>query len=316
MQQHAVPQHIASYQFRLIGQMTLKQFLELAAGILAGWGIYSLNVAPIIKFPLALTAGCIGIALAFLPFEERTLDKWFINFMRAVYSPTQYIWRKSSQIPDILAQTTVVVFKKAEVKNLPKDEITLREYLATIPSTSPANPIEQVQLNQLAKINSLLEANQGGYSSVAPVPSNTQMPINNLTKPVVTAAPPLTPPMLVESSIPHKLDPIVAAQFSTTLPIPTVPTVPNLVVGMVLNKMGKIVTNALIEIINSHGETVRALKSNRLGQFFCASPLMSGTYQIKVEHPENVFSTTELKAENKIIQPMKITAINNKEITN
>lgn len=317
MKQHPVPQHIASYQFRLIGQMTLKQFLELAAGIVAGWLIYSLNIAPIVKLPLAFTAGCIGIALAFLPFEERTLDRWFINFMRAVYSPTQYVWRKSPQIPEILSQKTTIVFKKAAPMNAPKDELSLKEYLATIPSPATASPLEADHLNHLAKIASLLGSNQN--INLFEPPSTPFVPTakaDNIIKPTVSAAPPLTPPILVESSIPYKLDPIIAAQFSTTLPIPTTPTVPNLVVGMVLNEMGKIVTNALIEIIDSRGETVRALKSNRLGQFFCASPLAAGDYKLKVEHPEYVFTTMELKAENKIIPPIKINAQKHKEVTN
>ena len=34
LQQHPVPQHIASYEFKLIGDMTIKQFAYLAGGII------------------------------------------------------------------------------------------------------------------------------------------------------------------------------------------------------------------------------------------------------------------------------------------
>ena len=41
MQQHPVPQNVTQYQFRLVGDMTLKQFLELAGGMLLAYLIYA-----------------------------------------------------------------------------------------------------------------------------------------------------------------------------------------------------------------------------------------------------------------------------------
>ncbi|MFA6462708.1 MAG: hypothetical protein WCT51_01505 [Candidatus Shapirobacteria bacterium] len=37
MEQHAIPQQISSYEFKLVGDMTLKQFLKAAVGIV--WAI-------------------------------------------------------------------------------------------------------------------------------------------------------------------------------------------------------------------------------------------------------------------------------------
>ncbi len=333
MKQHPVPQHIASYQFHLIGQMTLKQFLELAGGIVCGWLIYSMNIAALIKWPLVALAAFSGIALAFLPLEERTLDKWLFNFLKAVYSPTQYVWRKSPQLPDILSKPFAATMAKNPLpsKTVVRNELGLKEYLATIPTTTPNTAIEEKQDARLQQISSLLGTSRvvklspAMISTALPqIPQTTAQPpattpwpkvIKTLaaTKPIIKPAPPLAPPILVESTIPHKLDPAIAAQFSTTLPIPTTPTVPNLVVGMVLNDLGKIIPNALIEILDVRGETVRALKTNRLGQFFCASPLAPGQYQLKVEHPEFEFAIMEFKAENKIIPPIKISARKRKE---
>ncbi len=332
MKQHPVPQHIASYQFHLIGQMTLKQFLELAGGIVCGWLIYSMNIATLIKWPLVALAAFSGIALAFLPLEERTLDKWLFNFLKAVYSPTQYVWRKSPQLPDILNKPLATTTTRTLLpsKTVVKNELGLKEYLATIPTTISNIAIEEKQNVHLQQISSLLGANNKIglnpiMSPITPSISQTATPTSITsafikttkplppTRPLIRPAPPLTPPLLVESTIPHKLDPAIAAQFSTTLPIPTTPTVANLVVGMVLNDLGKIIPNALIEILDTRGETVRALKTNRLGQFFCASPLAQGQYRLKVEHPEFEFAIMEFKAENKIIPPIKISAQKRKE---
>jgi len=350
MKQHPVPQNIASYQFHLVGEMTLKQFLELAGGLVAGWLIYSLHIAAIFKWPLVLLSGLSGIALAFLPIEERPLDRWVVNFLKAIYSPTQYIWKKNPIIPAIFQAKIPVVFLKASSANLiPKNKVELKEYLATLPVTpQKTDSLEEKRLLQLQQISGLLGITQP-VSLGTDFPSTTQNfpltpDVNSLKvrklgpktniklpqpiaaaleekpplllkeepvfagPPIVEHAPPLSPPILVETDVVHKLDPALAAQFSTTLPIPSTPEVPNLVVGMILTDMEKIIPNAIIEIIDSQADTARALKSNKLGQFFCASPLKSGTYQIKVEHPEYQFDNIELKANNKIILPLKIKA--------
>jgi len=356
MKQHPVPQHIASYQFRLVGQMTLKQFLELAGGIVIGFIIYSLDISPIFKWPLVLFTSLGGIALAFLPFEERSLDQWVINFFKSVYSPTQYIWKKKPSLPAIFRKTSSKKTKKTSKKIEAKDKKRLEKYLETLPSSpSHINKIEEKEFAHLKKISQLLGAPEPKKSSPlsSPPPSSFSLktkpgdirvrklrtkkevgipltkpvqikktsqadkpsvsPTTEEKKPVVEAAPPLAPPILVDSSYSHKLKPSVAAQFSTTLPIPQTPNTANIVVGMVLNEFNKIIPNALIEITNQKGETVRALKTNKLGQFFCASPLKEGIYQIKIEHPDYKFDIMELKTKGEIIPPIKIKSKARKE---
>src|SRR3990172_3231856 len=96
MEQHPIPQNISSYQFRLVGDMTLKQFFQLAGGIVVGLIFYSSPLLPIIKWPFAIVSAILGVALAFLPLEERPLEKWIIAFFRAIYSPTLYYWKRGS----------------------------------------------------------------------------------------------------------------------------------------------------------------------------------------------------------------------------
>jgi hypothetical protein len=95
MEQHPIPQNISSYQFRLVGDMTLKQFFQLASGLLVGFIFYSLPILGIIKWPFAILSGILGIALAFLPLEERPLEKWIFAFFRAIYTPTEFLWKKT-----------------------------------------------------------------------------------------------------------------------------------------------------------------------------------------------------------------------------
>ena len=70
MEQHPVPQQISSYEFRLVGDMTLKQFGQLAAGGILALFFYVSPLPGYFKWPLMIFSFFGGAAMAFLPFEE------------------------------------------------------------------------------------------------------------------------------------------------------------------------------------------------------------------------------------------------------
>lgn len=94
MEEHAVPQDITGFKFKLVGDMTIKQFGELAFGAVCAYIIYASGLYPIFKWPLVAFFASFGVALAFLPISERPLDVWLINFFKAIYRPTYYVWKK------------------------------------------------------------------------------------------------------------------------------------------------------------------------------------------------------------------------------
>ena len=93
MEQHPIPQQISSYEFKLVGDMTLKQFLKAAVGIVVAIFIYKTGLLVIFKWPLMLISAGVGLLLAFVPFEDRPLESWVLSFIKAIYSPTIYIYR-------------------------------------------------------------------------------------------------------------------------------------------------------------------------------------------------------------------------------
>lgn len=95
MIEHPVPQNVTAYQFHLVGDMTLKQFLELAGGIILAWFIWTLQIPAFIRWPFIGFSALAGFALAFMPLEERPLDQWVLAFFKAVYLPTLFNWKKS-----------------------------------------------------------------------------------------------------------------------------------------------------------------------------------------------------------------------------
>jgi len=100
MQDHALPQDVTGYKFHIIGNMTLKQFGEVAAGCIVGFLLYQTNLLPIIKIPLIVIAAGAGAMVAFVPIEERPLDQWITAFFNALYRPTQYYWKRMVKIPE------------------------------------------------------------------------------------------------------------------------------------------------------------------------------------------------------------------------
>ncbi len=95
MEQHPVPQNVTTFQFRLIGDMTIKQFGYLAGGAIVGYICYKLPLPFFFTWPLAVTSAVLGVGLAFVPIEERPMDVWLLSFIKSIYSPTQYLWQKS-----------------------------------------------------------------------------------------------------------------------------------------------------------------------------------------------------------------------------
>ncbi len=94
MENHPIPQDVTGFKFKLIGSMTVKQFLYLL-----GFGILSMiflifHMNLFIKVPIMTVLGCIGIFLAFIPIEGRPADIMIMNFAKAIPSENRYIFKK------------------------------------------------------------------------------------------------------------------------------------------------------------------------------------------------------------------------------
>lgn len=137
MEQHPVPRNISSFQFHLIGDMTVRQFAYLGGGIATAYVLY--RALPLPSFFTMIIAGTValaGIAFAFLPIQDRPLDKWVMAFIKSILSPTQYVWQKSAVAPEILTEPYIVhiqpkkqIHQQAHIESREK----LQAYLNTLP---------------------------------------------------------------------------------------------------------------------------------------------------------------------------------------
>ena len=108
---HAVPQNIMDVEFKLIGDLTIRQFIYLFIfGGLAYVG--SVVMVGLFKWPLVLLLAILGIGLAFVPIQERGLDEWIVNFIRSVYAPTQRIWMREPSIPSVFMHDNLAVVRQ------------------------------------------------------------------------------------------------------------------------------------------------------------------------------------------------------------
>jgi len=198
-QQHPVPQQISSYQFRLVGDMTLKQFFQLAGGAVIGLLLYASPLPAIFKWPLIIFFVVMGAAFAFLPLQERPLSEWILAFFRSAYGPTLFIWTKPQSTASYFApeegstaQTPVATTSVPLEPHLTKLEETEKSILSrvsglfNIPGKSlPPTPVAQTQntnptekvlvatapvIAQATVITSALTPNVGNRPIEAPTP--------------------------------------------------------------------------------------------------------------------------------------------------
>lgn len=325
MEQHAIPQNVSSYQFKLVGDMTLKQFFQLAGGILAGIIFYSLPLLGIIKWPLAILSVIIGAGLAFFPLEERPLEKWIFAFFKAIYSPTVFSWQKTSVPPKFFQDET------PETSN-PQQDVALKNYLATSNQVSGVlKNLDKAENGFLSKLTGLFS----GAISVIPTGSPSTSPVAAIsTKPAEMKFPESTPVRITPAAThlvveekpqepissqaqmsTNQVAPLIAgnemvstkqAIFSVDAAPPNPPTQPNVVVGQVIDQDRKIVEGAIMEIRDAMGRPVRALRSNRAGHFITVTQLDSGHYEIITEKDGYEFTAVSFDANGALIPPILV----------
>lgn len=348
MEQHPVPQQISSYEFRLVGDMTLKQFAQLAAGGILALFFYITPLPGYFKWPLMFISFFGGLALAFLPFEERPLTTWVFAFFKAVYSPTQFVWKKQRQILPIFEEKynrNVQITRPKSGQTSSPDK--LKEYLASLPKNQ--NTLDAEEEKFLGQIQNLFATVQVNTTRVqSPYRYQPQSPIvHEYPRPEIprkVGRPPkaeaekpkaqgvipqtYTPPIPKIEQVKPRFNPWAnapryrpttpsfepktreshapQAQFASDLPMPMMPEYPNIITGMVTDLRGRIIEGAILEIRDSQGNPVRALRTNRLGQFQIATPLINDTYELEIEKEGYHFETVKVELKGEIIKPVEI----------
>ncbi len=130
MEQHPVPRQITTFEFKLIGFLTLKQFIYLVIFIPSGVVVFYIFPIPILNILFAIAVGSLGLALAFLPINDRPLDIWLKNLYKRLTSPTQYIYQKNNPSIYFLKNLVFESDPHRVVSHIRSQEL-LNQYLTT-----------------------------------------------------------------------------------------------------------------------------------------------------------------------------------------
>ena len=308
--------------------MTLKQFFQLAGGFLVGLIFYSSPLIGIIKWPFAILSVILGAAMAFVPLEERPLENWIFAFFKAIYSPTLFKWKKTTETPKFFQDET-------PASNVPNpqtqvQDTALKNYLETARvAPGPLAKLEGAEQGFLAAISGIFAgikgpavstANQSPAAPPAP-PKKLEIPVS-----VPVKVSPMQPSQLVveektqtgfqtEQIQTQKVNPIIAGEeivstkeaiFSIDATPPNPPTSPNVIVGQVVDESRRIIEGAIIEVRDEYGRPIRALRSNKLGHFIAVTALDNGKYSIISEKDGYQFMPVNFEAKGDIIPPILV----------
>ncbi len=401
MENHPIPQDVTGFKFKLIGSVTLKQFLYLLGfGILATIA-FVLHINLFIKIPLMTIFALIGAALAFVPIEGRPMDVMFANFAKAIPSENRYIYRKrganlaSFEFFKIsIRPTTQAQNQQSEVKkpndekraillsrlrnsSFRPDENELRffknlksffeESQVSVQNTTPKEekqsgyivphfiadeepatalpfspPLEifskekELAEEEVKKIQKALEETKQMQAEKAGTKEDLAAKILELEKQLSDAL--KEKETLAKQVVEYESNKIkkgetvfkpgqaeereetqnvhfVSPASSLKAGFPSLPDIPNIVLGIVRDSRNKTLPNILVEVMDANSIPVRAFKTNALGQFASATPLPNGTYKVYFEDPQkqHEFEVIEITLNGDIFNPIEVVSVDARE---
>lgn len=260
MDQHPMPRQITTFEFKLIGFMTLKQFIYLVIFVPVGFIVFSLLPIPILNIFAGLCVVGFGFALAFLPIHERPLDIWIKNLFRRLTSPTQYLYHKKNEPVYFFKNLFFVTDPHIAVAHVESQE-KLNEYLS---KTQKVDAIEDKQSQGIKRVNQVLQ-------SFHITKKETEAETETKTGGAQTIGQ-TTQPSIATSSIRQAA-----------------------LVGVVKNNKKIPLPGVLIYIKDAKDTPIRLLKTNPHGIFATYSRLNPGQYTVEIKDPKGSFVFDTMK---------------------
>lgn len=268
METHPIPRQITTFEFKLIGFMTVKQFgFVLLSGVF-GYLFFLAIPIQIVNIVVGVLVLSVGLLFAFVPINDRPMDVFVKNLLRRINSPTQYTFQKHNDPPAVFDnlyfdQDPHVVIAHVESK----------EKLNAYTQTKQAPPEDvQEERSHKSRIHDLFHAKPIPHRS----PDTTQQnghPPKPLQKNTISKT---NPPQ--SASVKH---PVFSGVVYNTRKIP---------LPGVLIYIRDVATN----------KPLRILKTNPHGVFATFQPLPDGAYVVELNDPSKnyVFETKTITIHN------------------
>lgn len=351
MESHPLPQNVTTFQFKLVGDMTLKQFLYLATGASIAYAlfVFARDTYPLVTWPLIVISALLGVAFAFLPVQSRPLDQWLAAFFRAVYTPTKRVWEKDkltykdnplfksrylAYISGMTQNTGIPESQRVRESESQKSETPVSPNVSNLSDLPSEEELKQTvelakqaqnlqskiilterQLNQIKtqaeqsisiptdytqQVNKILSDMQNLVNQASEIKQKLKMVDQTDQVKTIEAFP-----------APHEaIKPVVKVVVSekpkqTQLALTTFPNVIN---GIIKDGKNNYLEAVVVVIYDKEGLPVRALKTNKLGQFTGATPLPNGTYRVELEKEGYVFDVLQIDLSGGVLSPLMIIA--------
>ncbi|MDA1317195.1 MAG: PrgI family protein [bacterium] len=271
MEQHPIPRQITSFEFKLIGFMTLKQFLYLAVSCPVGYIVFYVVSVPMLNVILGILVASIGAVFAFVTIQDRPIGKWIGNFLKRLNSPTQYTFKKKNHSIKV-------------VENL---------YFTEDPHVALAHVETKEMLNAYMNNKKQNEREKLNISSDT-AKSKQKIHVDDLLKQTQNTQPQTIQKVSDDDLNLQSIDPDALKQPFIT--------------GIIKNRKNIALPGILVSIQNNAKEQLRLLKTNPHGIFATYSKLPAGDYVFKVSDPNDnyFFDTMNLHIDPDNVQPLMI----------
>lgn len=258
MEQHPIPRQITTFEFKLIGFMTIRQFGYVLLGGAFGYAAFLIVPIFILNYIVGILVFCASLAFAFFPINDRPLDVFIKNLYQRLNSPTQYTFSKNNPSMSIMGDLYFESNPHITLAHADSKE-KLAAYLA---KKHVLQKDEVDRKNAIGRINTVM--------SSKPVPQKKQGFIPQLPNII----PQLIPQANNAAEAQHKSQP--HADTSQTAKHPFFS-------GTVTNTRNIPLPGVLVYIKDPEtGKALRILKTNPHGIFATFNPLPSKKYNVEI----------------------------------
>lgn len=185
MDQHPIPRQITSFEFKLIGFLTIKQFIYLVISIPIGILIFYTFPVPILNFFLGLIVALVGVAFAFIPINDRPMEVWIRNLIKRLSSPTQYFFKKQNPAIYFL-KNLIFTNDPHRVMSHIDSQQKLSKYLNNKAPANNQNRNQEISNLFTSSFSSLLGKKSVKKTNHSPIVNSPSSIINKVKVPILT----------------------------------------------------------------------------------------------------------------------------------
>lgn len=276
MEQHPVPRQITTFEFKLIGFLTLKQFIFLIVFSPMGFLVYKIFPVPLLNAVFGALVAGLGAAFAFVPINDRPLDVWIRNLIKRITSPTQYIYRKQNK-PIYFLQDLFFVADPHRVLAHVESQEKLNQYLAKTQPEQASKNTRRLQIMAILQNPAALFLHKAQ--------KKTAVEEKEVSHPAV------------KQNITYNM--MSAGAGQTRQPFFT---------GVIKNHKLIPLPGIMVYVKDKNDQVVRLLKTNPHGVFATFSALPKGKYTFEVKDPRSsyFFDTMKIDVVGETQKPVEI----------